>query len=55
MLNLIGKLKTLQKAVRAGCKLKLSAHFYIVIQSGKIYFIYKPHKESVVKIGNIKF
>ena len=55
MLKFIGKLKTLPKALQSGCKLRLTAHFYIVIQNGKIYFIYKTYKESTIRIGHIEF
>lgn len=55
MLNFIGKIKKLRQKLHGGMIIRISACFCIVIQNGKIYLIYKPHKESVVKIGNIKF
>lgn len=55
MSNFTNKISALRRKMHKGIQLKLTAHFYVVIASGKIYLIYKPHKESVVKIGNIEF
>ncbi|MBR6356214.1 MAG: hypothetical protein IKR92_05110 [Alphaproteobacteria bacterium] len=55
MNNFINKIKLWQNKGHSGFKVRLTGHFGIVVQHGKIYLIYKMHKESVVRIGNIKF
>ncbi len=44
----------LNKAIAKGIKLRIGAHFFIVIIGITIYCVYKRYEKSVVCIDNIR-
>lgn len=54
MHNFISRIQSLQAHLHNGIRFQILSRFYIVVLNFKIYFIYKPHKESTVQIGNIR-
>jgi hypothetical protein len=54
MFKILKKIGGLYHKIRRGIKIQVSEHFFIVIRGLYIYYIYKPEKESIIEIGDIR-